>query len=104
MTLEWSGPVLSVTTVLTIAFGHAAVRKLNYCFGAKPAPWVAAVGIAISAASLFAETTLISGVLGVVGITTLWDAVELVRQEKRVLKGHAPKNPKRFPNASKADG
>ncbi len=96
MTLEWTGLVLSLTTVLTIGFGHVMVRKVNYAFGTKPVPWVAALGIFVLAASVVPESTAVSGILGIVGITTLWDAIELVRQERRVLKGHAPKNPKRF--------
>jgi hypothetical protein len=96
MSVEWTGLALSLTTVLTIGFGHVMVRKVNYRFGTKPVPFVATFGIAILGLSLFASTTLVSGMFGIVGITTFWDAIELVRQEKRVLKGHAPKNPNRF--------
>jgi hypothetical protein len=28
-------------------------------------------------------------------MTVLWDGIEIYRQEKRVIKGHAPENPKR---------
>ncbi len=34
-----------------------------------------------------------SAALGILGITCLWDALEFVRQQKRVRKGHAPANP-----------
>ena len=95
MTLEWAGPVLSAVTVATIGFGHVMVRKVNYRFGTKPVPWVALLGLAILASSLFASSVVASGALGIVGVTTLWDAVELIRQEKRVIKGHAPRNPNR---------
>lgn len=95
MSIEWTGPALSLITVATIAFGHVMVRKVNYHFGTKPVPLVAILGIGILVSSLFAKTILFSGALGIIGITTLWDAIELIRQEKRVLKGHAPKNPNR---------
>jgi hypothetical protein len=95
--IEWTGLVLSLTTVATIGIGHVMVRKLNYRFGTKPSPIAAAIGVAVLVSSLFASTTLLSGVLGIVGITTMWDAIELVRQERRVQKGHAPRNPKRMP-------
>ena len=98
MTLEWTGVVLSITTVVTIGIGHVAVRKLNYLYGIKPVPAAALVGLVVMVGSLFAESTMLSGVLGIVGITTMWDAIELVRQEKRVQKGHAPRNPARFPD------
>jgi hypothetical protein len=94
--VEWTGLLLSLTTVATIGFGHVMVRKVNYHFGTKPVPIVAAIGIAVLMSSMFASTTLVSGALGIVGITTLWDAIEFVRQEKRVLRGHAPRNPKRM--------
>ena len=94
--MEWTGLVLSIVTVATIGFGHVMVRKVNYLYGTKPVPFVGLLGIGILTASVFAESTVVSGALGIAGITTLWDAIELVRQEKRVLKGHAPKNPNRF--------
>ena len=99
MNLEWTGIVLSLTTVVTIGIGHVAVRKINYLYGTKPVPVVAVLGLGILIASLFAESTMLSGVLGIIGITTLWDALELVRQEKRVQKGHSPRNPARFPQS-----
>ena len=97
MSVEWTGVVLSAVTVATIGFGHVMVRKVNYYFGTKPVPLVALAGIAILASSLLTTSVLVSGALGIVGITTLWDAVELFRQEKRVRKGHAPRNPNRDP-------
>ena len=96
MSLEWTGVVLSLTTVATIGLGHTLVRKLNYRFGTKPVPLFILAGISILVLSLRMPTVLWAGVLGIVGITTLWDGIELIRQEKRVLKGHAPKNPARF--------
>ncbi len=96
MSLEWTGFVLSLTTVATIGIGHVAVRKINYHFGTKLCPLFVAAGLSTLILSLFTSSTLVSGVLGIVGITTLWDAFELVRQEARVRKGHAPKNPNRL--------
>ncbi len=32
-------------------------------------------------------------ILGILGVTVLWDAVELFRQQNRVRRGHAPANP-----------
>jgi len=36
---------------------------------------------------------LVSTILGILGITLLWDALELVRQAQRVKIGRAPANP-----------
>jgi hypothetical protein len=95
MSVAWTGPLLAVVTVGTIWFGHVFVRKATYHFGTKPAPFVAGIGIAVLSASLFVDGLLLSAALGIVGIATLWDAFEIVRQEARIRRGHAPMNPKR---------
>ena len=95
MTVEWAGPVLAAVTVVTIWLGHVMVRKVNYLFGSVPAIPLFFIGSGILTASLFVSSDLLSAVLGIVGVTTLWDCVELIRQENRIRKGHAAENPKR---------
>jgi hypothetical protein len=95
MTLQWAGLVLAVLTFGTIGLGHVAVRKLNYRYGTKPAPIFLVLGLALLGLSLLVKDSLASAALGIVGMTTLWDAVELVRQEERIRRGHAPANPDR---------
>ena len=95
MTVEWTGPVLAAVTVATIGLGHVTVRKVNYLFGTVPAIPLFFLGAGILAASLFVSSDLLSAILGIVGVTTVWDGVEVIRQEKRVRSGHAPENPKR---------
>ncbi len=50
-------------------------------------------GLAALAASFAVDARLLSGSLGIFGITLLWDALECVRQQRRVVRGHAPANP-----------
>ncbi len=95
MTLNWAGLILGITTVATIGVGHVMVRKLNYHFGTRPAPLAFLLGAAALTGSLFAASNTLAGVLGIVGLTTVVDGLELIRQEERVRKGHAPSNPKR---------
>ena len=95
MTLQWAGPVLAVVTFATIGFGHMMVRKVNYLYGTKPAPYVLGLGLLFLFISLRATSDLASAVLGIVAVTTLWDAFELYRQEERIRRGHAPANPNR---------
>jgi hypothetical protein len=45
--------------------------------------------------SLLATGNLASAGLGIVGMITRWDAVELIRQEEHIRRGHAPVNPDR---------
>jgi hypothetical protein len=96
MTLQWAGPVLAVVTFATIGFGHAMVRKVNYLYGTKPAPYVFGLGLLFLFISLRATSDLASAAMGIVAVTTLWDAFELYRQEERIRRGHAPANPNRL--------
>jgi Domain of unknown function (DUF4491) len=72
------------------------VRKIE---AASPALWVpasgaAALGLALEAGALLTHRLFISGTLGIVGMTLLFDALEFYRQHRRVAHGHAPANPR----------
>ena len=95
MSLQWAGPTLAVLTLATIAFGHVMVRKVNYLYGTKPAPYVLGLGLVFLLISLCVASDLTSSALGILGMTTLWDSFELMRQEERIRRGHAPANPNR---------
>ena len=95
MTVEWAGAVLAAVTVVTIGLGHSMVRKANYLFGTIPAIPLFFLGAGILTASVFMSSDLLSAVMGIVGVTTVWDGIEMLRQENRVRRGHAPENPKR---------
>ncbi len=95
MDIQWAGVVLAVITFSTIGIGHVAVRKVNYLYGTKPSPYVFATGLIVLYASLITDNNLLSASLGIISITLLWDAYELIRQEERIRRGHAPENPKR---------
>lgn len=95
MTLDWIGVVAAAATFFGIWFGHVGVRKIE---AASPTIWLPTVialtlGLALEAAALLTQNLYVSGVLGIVGITVLWDALEFSRQHNRVRDGHAPANP-----------
>jgi hypothetical protein len=94
LTLQWAGPVLAGVTFLTIWWGHVLVRIVHYYFGTRPAPLIFVVGLLLLLASTQTGSDLLSAVMGIVGLTLLWDAFELHRQEARVRQGHAPLNPR----------
>ena len=94
MNLQPAGVVLGVTAFVSIWLGHVAVRVLEYRMAWLPWPLFLLAGIAVEIGALMARAPLASGVLGIVGMTLLWDAIEFKRQEKRVLRGHAPANPR----------
>jgi hypothetical protein len=92
--LQIAGPVLAGVTFLTIWWGHVLVRITHYYLGTKPAPALFLGGLLLLLGSTQTGSDLLSAALGIVGLTLVWDAFELHRQEKRVRLGHAPLNPR----------
>src|SRR5436190_24352920 len=93
MDLQFAGPVLALVTFLTIWWGHVLVRITHYHFGTRPAPAVFLGGLLLLLGSTQTNSDLVSAALVIVGLTLVWDAFELHRQEARVRLGHAPLNP-----------
>ncbi len=89
------GAVAGVSAFLSIWFGHVAVRKIE---ATSPALWppivlFVACGLGLEWLSLRTSVAL-STACGIAGITLLWDGLELLRQQARVRRGHAPANPR----------
>jgi len=53
------------------------------------------LGILLLVASLFVDNDIVSILLGILSFNFLWGIGEVIEQEKRVLNGWFPKNPKR---------
>ena len=88
------GVVAAVAAFLSVWFGHVAVRKVEFI---SPTVWMpstifAVLGLLAEYISLSTANRPLSVVLGILGITLLFDALELNRQQNRVKKGHAPAN------------
>ncbi len=95
MNLNLIGLVAALTAFLSIWFGHIAVRKIEFnsrTIGLPSTVFVIA-GLAIEFFSLNTSNFLLSTALGILGITLVFDASEFARQQKRIIKGHAPANP-----------
>ena len=94
MEINFIGITAALAAFLGIWLGHVSVRIIERNAKTLLPPVLLAVvlGLALEAWSLLADHFLLNTALGVVGITILWDALEFVRQEKRVKKGHAPAN------------
>ena len=90
------GIIAAIITFVTIAFGHIMVREVEYRIVRIQVAifLVILVGIGFEIASLSVQTNALSAVFGIMGITFLWDGLEFYRQQKRVMKGHAPANRK----------
>jgi hypothetical protein len=94
MQVQIAGPILALVTFLTIWWGHVLVRVVHYYFGTQPAPAIFVAGLLVLLGTTQTRNDLLSASFGIVGLTLVWDAFELHRQEARVRQGHAPLNPK----------
>ncbi len=90
------GPVAALSAFFSIWFGHVTVRKIEFRAAslAMPAILFLASGLLLEWLALRTPLVPLSTALGIIGITLLWDALELGRQQRRVQKGHAPANPR----------
>jgi len=95
METNFVGLIAALSAFLGIWLGHVSVRVIERNAKNLLPPIFLAIGLGlvIEAWSLFTDHFLLNTALGVLGITILWDALEFIRQEKRVKKGHAPANP-----------
>lgn len=93
--MNWIGLVAALTAFLSIWFGHVAVRKIESMSRTIWIPTITALalGLITEYGSLITINLSLKTVLGITGITLLWDALEFTRQQKRVRHGHAPANP-----------
>jgi uncharacterized protein DUF4491 len=91
-----TGAVAALTAFAAIWFGHVAVRKIEYASPTirVPAALFFFIGFVLEWVSLASRARATSTVLGILGITLVWDALELTRQQRRVRNGHAPANPR----------
>lgn len=90
------GLTAALTAFLTIWLGHVAVRKVEAEARNLRIPIIIAIalGLFTEYCSLITDNWSLKTALGILGVTLLWDAFELHRQEKRVKHGHAPANPR----------
>ncbi len=77
-----------------IWFGHVAVRKIEFN---SPTTWLPTLlfvigGLFMEWLSVSIFNPQISIIPGILGVTLLFDAVEISRQQRRVCRGHAPAN------------
>ena len=89
------GLVAAATAFLSIWLGHVSVRKIESAAPALALPTAAFIGAGVLLEWLASRSTnlAVSAGAGILGITLIWDAVELWRQQHRVRRGHAPANP-----------
>ena len=93
--MNFSGIIVGACVFLIIGICHPLVIKMEYHWG-KKTWWVFLIaGLVFAGASLFIQSTSISTILGAAAFSSFWSIHELLRQEKRVLRGWFPENPAR---------
>ena len=101
MEINFIGPAAAFAAFLGIWLGHVSVRIIERRAKTLWPPIFIAIllGLTLEVFSLSTINRLLSAAAGILGITILWDALEFVRQEKRIKKGHAPANPSNLRHA-----
>jgi hypothetical protein len=93
--IHFEGLLIGISTFLIIGLFHPLVVKAEYYWGTR-FWWIFLVwGIGGIVVSLLTSNVFVSAVCGVFAFSSLWAIKELFEQEKRVLKGWFPKNPKK---------
>lgn len=93
--MNFSGIIVGAAVFLSIGICHPAVIKMEYHLG-KRGWWIwLAMGLSCSAASLFVKDQVLSTVIGGFAFSCFWGILEMFQQEKRVLQGRFPENPRR---------
>ncbi|GAA0720474.1 DUF4491 family protein [Clostridium malenominatum] len=91
MSLNFYGLIIGIVMLISTGIGHIIVIKGEYHFGTKLWPLFLIVGILSISLSFIIESMLLSGSLGIIGITFLWGIHEIIEQKERVNRGWFPK-------------
>ena len=93
--MNFSGIIIGASVFLIIGICHPAVIRMEYCWG-KGCWWIWLVaGLGFCALSLLVRNDTLSIIIGGFAFCCLWGIHEMFLQEKRVLRGWFPENPKR---------
>ena len=93
--MNFSGILVGAAVFICIGICHPCVIKMEYHLG-KKAWWIwLVVGLAFAGVSLFVRNQVFSTILGGFAFSCFWGILEMHQQEKRVVKGWFPENPKR---------
>lgn len=93
--MNFSGIIVGAATFLIIGFCHPLVIKAEYHWG-KKSWWLFLLGgIVLAVISLLMRDDLPATVAGAGAFSFFWGIGEVFAQEKRVVKGWFPENPKR---------
>lgn len=93
--MYFEGLIVGIAAFLLIGIFHPVVIYGEYYFSKNIWPLFLICGAVFLAWALFIEDVMYASLAAVTGISFLWSIGEIIQQEKRVLRGWFPKNPKR---------
>lgn len=96
MEINYIGLAAAAATFFGVWLGHVSVRKIDKEVERIwiPATIAFMLGMGLELASLWTDNLVVAAICGILGVTLLWDSLELaVRQPNRIKHGHAPANP-----------
>ncbi len=96
MEINLVGLAAALATFFGVWLGHVSVRKIEREVERLWIPTLIALvsGFGLWLASILTSSLPLSTASGILGVTLLWDALEIaVRQPRRIQHGHAPANP-----------
>ena len=93
--MNYNGIIIGAAVFVCIGIFHPLVIKMEYHLGKKTWWLFLVLGVACTGASLFIPSFIGSTIAGAVAFSSFWSIHEMFKQEKRVLKGWFPENPKR---------
>jgi len=93
--MNFSGILVGAAVFLAIGIFHPLVIKLEYELGRKGWWILLVIGLSCAIASLLVKDLIVSTILGAFAFSGFWGIHEMFLQEKRVLRGWFPENPKR---------
>lgn len=94
--MNFSGIIVGAATFLIIGIFHPIVIKMEYYWGRQSWWLLFLAGVVFSALSLFINEVILSTIIGATAFSCFWSIWELFQQEKRVVRGWFPENPKRY--------
>ena len=93
--MNFNGIIVGAAVFFSIGICHHAVIKMEYHLGRKCWWMWLVAGLLFCGLSLLIENDTLSTIVGGFAFSCLWGIGEVLMQEKRVLRGWFPENPKR---------
>lgn len=93
--MNFNGIIVGAATFLIIGLCHPLVIKAEYHYGKKAWRAFLAAGIVLAGISIVLDSDILATIFGAGAFSFFWGIGEIFQQEKRVIKGWFPENPKR---------